>query len=42
LDLKSGSELWSAELHAAPTADPIVAYGFLFVPVGGTIYVFGT
>jgi len=42
LDLKDGRELWSADLPAAPTADPIVAYGFLFVPVGNTIYVFGT
>ena len=41
LDLKSGRELWNADLPSPPTANPIVAYGLLFVPAGNTIYVFG-
>jgi outer membrane protein assembly factor BamB len=42
LDHKDGRELWNAYLPTVPTANPIVAYGYLFVPAGNTIYVFGT
>jgi outer membrane protein assembly factor BamB len=43
LDLKDGRELWSELVPptSRPTADPIVAYGYLWVPAGGTIFVFG-
>jgi outer membrane protein assembly factor BamB len=41
VDMKMGKEVWGEDLLSGPTGDPIVAYGFLYVPVEGTIYVFG-
>ena len=41
VSIRDGREVWSAPLPSAPTGDPIVANGQLYVPLGSSVFVYG-